>query len=507
MTVWARVLDRGHAVMPSWFRSAIGPCLLRLEQFLHWLPAIFLATAAPTVLVLALMTPPGDVADEPAHFARAASLLHGELVGRRISTATRNGQTYFIAGVDIDPALNAVNAFWPPPVVAKAKLDPFRAARWTGKTSFVPTAAAEYFPVLYVPGAVAIALSRAVGASPFAAFYAARLANALCYLLLGAIALAVARRGRLLLFATLSLPMSVSLAASASQDGLLIAVACAGMALLTAAEEGAKRALPFACAALGIVMLAKPPYLPLAAVLLTDARLVDCRAWGRRFLLGAAIAAPAMLWSVLAALTVSAPHYMAPYHPGPLYAGSSSRVFLGTNGTAQLHVLLAAPLRLVALPVASFIHDLPRLKHELIGVLGWLDVVLSPGVYLGWQIALVAAIGASVAAPLGMARRGAARHGPALMRLGLVMSIVLIYLTMYVAWTPVGMDGIDGVQGRYFLPLLPFLALAFPGPRWLSLPHRWRVGVHGALLLPAIVMAASCVVILPLVVASRMYPH
>lgn len=39
----------------------------------------------------------------------------------------------------------------------------------------------------------------------------------------------------------------------------------------------------------------------------------------------------------------------------------------------------------------------------------------------------------------------------------LIMVVVLIYTSLYVQWTPVGKGIIDGVQGRYFLPLLLLL--------------------------------------------------
>jgi uncharacterized membrane protein len=38
----------------------------------------------------------------------------------------------------------------------------------------------------------------------------------------------------------------------------------------------------------------------------------------------------------------------------------------------------------------------------------------------------------------------------------------LIIIAQYLSWTEVGAVLVDGVQGRYFIPLLPFLALLFP---------------------------------------------
>ena len=35
-------------------------------------------------------------------------------------------------------------------------------------------------------------------------------------------------------------------------------------------------------------------------------------------------------------------------------------------------------------------------------------------------------------------------------------------ISMYLSWTDIGKAVIDGIQGRYFVLLLPFLALAIP---------------------------------------------
>jgi uncharacterized membrane protein len=37
----------------------------------------------------------------------------------------------------------------------------------------------------------------------------------------------------------------------------------------------------------------------------------------------------------------------------------------------------------------------------------------------------------------------------------------LMMTALYLAWTPVGLGRIQGVQGRYFIPMLPALAVAF----------------------------------------------
>ena len=41
----------------------------------------------------------------------------------------------------------------------------------------------------------------------------------------------------------------------------------------------------------------------------------------------------------------------------------------------------------------------------------------------------------------------------------LIGTYVVLHFAMYSVWTPVGKNVVDGVQGRYFLPLLPYIFL------------------------------------------------
>ena len=46
-----------------------------------------------------------------------------------------------------------------------------------------------------------------------------------------------------------------------------------------------------------------------------------------------------------------------------------------------------------------------------------------------------------------------------------LLVILATFAGMLISWTPVGCETILGVQGRYFLPVLPLLLLALPGNR------------------------------------------
>ena len=48
---------------------------------------------------------------------------------------------------------------------------------------------------------------------------------------------------------------------------------------------------------------------------------------------------------------------------------------------------------------------------------------------------------------------------------GLIGIVMLIWLSMYLSFTPVGEKQIDGVQARYYLPLLYLAVILLPGKK------------------------------------------
>jgi uncharacterized membrane protein len=96
-----------------------------------------------------------------------------------------------------------------------------------------------------------------------------------------------------------------------------------------------------------------------------------------------------------------------------------------------------------------------ELWRQLIGVLGLFDVVLRIWVYPMLTALLLASWVTPVDLPRGVRRR---------LILAAVMTasayIFAIFAIFYLVWTPVRAEEIWGVQGRYFIPALPLLAIA-----------------------------------------------
>jgi hypothetical protein len=426
---------------------------------------VFLLLVVPLVAFCAWRVPTGEVPDEPTHVMRAASLLHGEIIGRRV--ATLNVETGARdAGVTGNTGLalaaiagNGDRAPLPAGATRAARLAWVRNIPWQPRLSFVSSAnTAAYSPVAYIPGTMGLAAAILMGAKPHAAIIAARFANTLIYALIGGLALWLAGRGRLVLLITLSLPMTVWLAGSCSQDGLVIALTVLGAGLLL--REG-RAAFWCGCAALAVLALQKPPFLPLAILPLVVPGRFDRGAWVRRIGGAGVVALPAMLWSVAVAALVSVPLLPgSPYHPGPLWPGDPTRLFRSAVASAQIAVLLHHPLRVALLPITTGARALPSLWLQFMGVLGHLSIRLPHLLYTLWTAAILSGVAR-------LASEGPARpvgwFTPAAAVVGILGSAELIFLSQYVTWTPVGMERIDGIQGRYFIPLLPMLLFVLPG--------------------------------------------
>jgi len=102
---------------------------------------------------------------------------------------------------------------------------------------------------------------------------------------------------------------------------------------------------------------------------------------------------------------------------------------------------------------------------ELIGILGWQDIVLQPWTY----IVLTALL---LLAPLQKLPLGGTRARVAIVTGFAVLSyFVLVYLIFFLTYTPVASPHVLGVQGRYFVIALPMAAIFMASLINLELPR------------------------------------
>lgn len=481
----------------------------RLALLSRHLPLLFVLATAPVLVMFAFTTPTGEVPDEVAHIVRADSVRLGQLSGfRRLRTdpqfagrmdvVVRGDFHLFEAGFELSGRSLAEKQ------LTRARLQELLDKQWSkplAEISVVNTGV--YPPFLYAPAALGLQVTKWLGRGPFTAIIVARLANVLAYLVIGSVAIRLAERGQTALFALLCLPMSLFLAASVNQDSIAIACAALAGALLT---RRTRRSWWAGVGVLSLVCMAKPYLLPLALIVPATMPPASILRTGARDGLTAwaglvAATAPAVLWGLAMARFVAAPFIRGAQPAGPLWTGAPGTIFDSTDAGEQLRILLAVPSRLLSLPLTAMWDQGTVHWHAFIGTLGLLDIHLSNDFYRIWGWVLLASLLAGFVG----ARRPLEQAPvlPALTALyGAILSVWLVYILQFLSWTRVGEAVIEGVQGRYFIPIA---AIAVPVATLPLLRLSAGPVVRTALTLPVVALATGGVALLPLLTLAAYY--
>jgi len=403
-----------------------------------------------------LLTPPFQTPDEFNHFFRAYQISEGGLL------AVRHGAR---VGGDLPCSLSllarTVNPDLRYRIAHRQDLSRLRAAfslplRPTVRqfTEFPNTAL--YAPLPYLPQVAGLLLGRCLGLPPLWLLYLGRAGNLLCWLALVTVAVTLIPLGKWTLWALALSPMALSLAASLSPDATLIGAGFLLLALTLHAAVGdatqplTGRQLTGLFLLAVSVTLAKQAYLPLVLLIL----LIPLARFGspRRaagFLLGVFFVT-ITLWGGWWLMTQ------------PLFVPSQPLI----APPAQLRYLLGHPWHFGRILLATYGQPWrgELLLHEWVGVLGWLDTPLPSWCYpcYLWALLIVAVSESAQGHLLGNRQRWG------LLLIGL-FAFLSVNLLLYLSWDTVGYSIVSGLQGRYFIPVVPCLLLG------LFIPLRWRI--------------------------------
>ena len=391
-------------------------------------------------LNLAFISPPFSVPDELAHFLRAYHCSQGKLYAHKrdghtgddlpsaltetymaIAGQAENDEHFEISWAKIDKA-------------AGIPLDPQR-RQFTG---FANTAL--YSPVAYLPQSAAIGAARLSGAAPLTMLYLARVANLIVYLFLASAAVRLAPIHKWTLTLVALLPMSVYLAASLSADAMTLGLSLLVVAVTLNLALGKERPSGRSLLALGVLLvllaLSKQAYVGLAVfVLLIGSK--QFSSLGRRWLITALL--------IALPLAVSAAWN---YSLRGLYTPAFSFV----DPQAQLRWILGHPWS-YALVLGNAIYQLDGYSY-MIGAFGWLVRHLPLWIRGTYWAALGLTAVLDGGRPLSLSFRAR------LVGLGTyVFAFAVMTTFVYLSWDRVGLEAIDGIQPRYFLPIVPLLLL------------------------------------------------
>ncbi|MBV9070238.1 MAG: DUF2142 domain-containing protein [Acidobacteria bacterium] len=382
-------------------------------------PRLFVAAALLLGLAYVFVTPPFEVPDEQNHFWRALAVGRGQLLPVR--------------GLDAMPVAKSTQNFvWvlsrtEPRETLAQKLSIVAAIPYDGTPAGMVRFAAWYTPLPYVPQALIAALPL----RPAIVFYGGRVANLLLAVILIALAIRIAPQYGSIFAAAALLPMSMYELASLSADAATIALAWLFTALLLAPP----RRIWLIVFVGFLLALCKPAYFLLALL-----ALVMPLRWRQKI----AILGATAIGTLFAIAAAQRGAYNA--RPGlPIDAG------------AQLRCIASDPVHFAHVMLHDVATNGRFYVEEMIGRFGANELKLSPAVI---TIEILLLLG--VAMTCGAVLRARVR----LTALAIVvMTIAGILLSQYLIWSVVCGDALEGVQGRYFLEILPLFLAAIALPR------------------------------------------
>lgn len=447
--------------------SPVSLPLPRLEKLL-------LAAICAATLFFAMLTPPFQAPDENQHYMKALLLSEG-----RVLTDVRGA----MIGADLPrAAIDLHRVDFPtdvPPTVRRFERQRMVDA-WAadigrpGRIFAEFPNVASYAPTLYAPGAAGLLLGEAIGLPRLGSFYAGRLVNAATALALLCVALWLMPFGRTAMLAVALLPTFSYQIGSLSPDAVINGVAFAGLALalrIGFIGSSPRRATSLFIAA-PLLALAKGVYLPLIAAGL---RWPGNRRDGRAFVLIVAMALGVLAFIGWMKYSGGS---QALYHIMSRKTGES---VLTAPLADQLAVIVNDPIGFARILFSSVIERAPVYTLQIVGRFGWNAILLPLLAYPLAGVMLVAAMASGSGMRFGIGQR--------LWWIAVAVGTgLLIETAMYLTGTPPAADFIQGTQGRYFLPVMPLLLLAFSTER----PLRFARALFAVSAVLLLLIALAC---------------
>lgn len=435
----------------------------RLWQWAVWVDHRLAGWARPEVafwrlglsfgLLFLLLTPPFQVPDEQAHFFRSYQISEGDLVAERADSDQVGDdlpKNIFVMTNEVKGDVSGQ----PHKRVALDKLLTWLNAPLNEEDRvFVDfRGSAGYAPLVYLPQILGIMLGRLMGLPPPGLVYCGRLGNLLVGLLLTCLAIHWMPVMKWWLMLLALMPMTVFQRSSLSADGLTIALAfvfiAAVLRLALRAEAVTRREVILLCALAAIFCLCKQGYYPL---------ILSCLIIPRRKFSGTKQYLTALL-SILVAgglatfLWMSAVKGLQSPFPGKPDAAMMA---------GQRNYLLQNPLQLAAIFYNSYELNYYFYLSSFIGLLGWLDTPLPYPVIAAYACLLLL---------LAFIDGGQAPDwlGKLWLLALFIGNTFILALFFYISYTELRSPTIEGIQGRYLIPLAPLLFLVL-------CPRRWRI--------------------------------
>ena len=400
-------------------------------------------------------TPPLRGPDEISHFVRIYSYARGEI----LPTTEVDGRK----GILVEPGLYSELQFFRTAGEVFAREDGLRypqlVAGYRNPISssiadepdqapiFAPFAGTEgYNPVAYIPYIAAAAIGRLFKLDFPDMLFFMRWFGLATFTAIAAYSIAVTPALKWAFVLIALLPVSLYNRSVLSADGAALSTALAVTALCLRAAGGTTAGRVWERSLwMTLCALSKQPQI---VFLLLELMVYRVKELPRQWLRIASVVLPSVILSPLWVFAVSAEvgawrlqeeGYHPPEHFDPLW---------------KLFYMWEHPYHfpLAAWRALSGWGD--RLWQELIGIVGWQDILLPTWTYVALTVLLFLV-------PFQKLQVSGATRARVAVITGLVVLsyVILVYLIFFLTYTPLDVDHVRGVQGRYFVVVLPVAAI------------------------------------------------
>ncbi len=406
---------------------------------------LFTVIAIVFGLTMVFSMPLFAVPDESSHFLRAFQVSQGTILGQTVNDKTGG---YLPNKLDVctKVASNCINE----------ELN-------LSKTKFIGFSASAYSPVVYIPQAVGIAITKTIYPSVGAMAIVGRIFNLVAYIAMFFWAIRFAKFGKWVYVVIGLFPVAIQQAASLSGDVMTIGLCVLWISLLgniyvRTRIINSKQILYMSLLSVGLILTKQTNALLLIGLLFIPA--ANFKNIWHKFRAIGLVAICAIIAGLAWYILLSGIHYNYNY-PLP------SEVLI--NQSAQLKVVLHNPgvfaIALIHEYIFEGFHSIGGVSPDFL-IVSMHSFFSSFSYKLPLLFCITGYIGL-IMALLYKDKSDATLNINALKRLSIanafifVLSLVAIAGALYLTWSPVGSMFIYGVQGRYFLPIIPLLIPIF----------------------------------------------
>jgi Predicted membrane protein (DUF2142) len=431
------------AISHFWTRAGLRPVIAFV--------LLSLAFGAATVFVL----PPLRGPDEIAHFLRIHSYTRGELLpaaevdGRKGIFVNRDlyNQLRFFKDAGEWFARDRDQGIRYGQIMALYREFGGRIGDEFDKgPMFLPFAGTEgYNPVAYAPYIIAGVIARPLGLEFPDMLLLMRLFGLVTFTAAAAYAIAVTPVLKWAFLLIALLPVAIYNRSVLSADGATLSSALVITALSLNALRKSAAPIWLRSFWMTVCALCKQPQIVFA---LLELLIYPVKELPRRLTSVAIVVLPSLvlspLWVVAVSAEIAAWRLQIEGHHPPEHFDPVWKIFYMWEHPAHFPLALWRTLNLWG----------DRLWQELIGILGWQDIILQPWTYVVLTVLLMLV-------PLEQLQLNGSTRARVIVITGLtaLSYVILVYLIFFLTYTPLDVDHVRGVQGRYFVIALPVVAI------------------------------------------------